>query len=124
MAAVSDVLPSPGAPTTAGTTACTGPSRAMLPVVAPVCAAGCLAAAVRLGSPCAGAVAGCALMLVGCAATLEANGPWLLWLGSQEMKELAALLAIDCATWGVKAAHGSLTPLADTTSSPVMRFTR
>ena len=64
-------------------------------------------------------------MLVGCAATLDAIGPpWLLWVGSQAMKELAALLAIDCATCGVKAAHGSLPPLADTTSSPVMRFTR
>src|SRR5437773_519633 len=115
MAAVSDVLPSPGAPTTVGTTACTGPSRAMLPVVAPTCAAaGCLAAAVRFGSPCE-AAAGCALMLEGCAATLEANGPWPLWVGSQAMKELAALLAIDCPTWGVKAAHGSLAPLAGTT---------
>src|SRR5207244_12588582 len=120
MAAVSDVLPSPGAPTTAGTTACTGPSRARLPVVAPGCAAaGCLAAAVRLGS-----AAGCALTLVGCAAKLEANDPWPLWVGSQATKELAALPAIDCATWGVKAAHGSLAAPAETTSSPVMRFTR
>src|SRR4051812_4476658 len=98
MAAVSDVLPSPGAPTTAGTRACTGPSRAMLPVVVPDWAdAGCLAAAVRLGS-----AAGCALTLVGCA-TLEANAPWPLWFCSQAAKLLAALVAIDCATCGVNA---------------------
>src|SRR5947199_10707094 len=121
MAAVSDVLPSPGAPTTAGTTACTGPSRAMLPVVAPGCAAGgCLPAAMRLGSP----PAGCAPMPGGCPATLDAIGPWPLWVGNQATKEPAALLAIDCATCGVKAAHGSLAELADTTSSPVMRLTR
>src|SRR4029079_4105354 len=97
MAAVSEVLPSPGAPTTAGTTAWTGPSRAMLPVVAPGCVAAiCLGAAARLGSP--GAAAGCALTLVGWAATLAAMGPWPIWFGSQATKELAALLAIDCAT--------------------------
>ena len=38
---------------------------------------------------------------------------WLLWLGSQATKELAALPAIDCATCGVIAAHGSLAALAD-----------
>ena len=45
-------------------------------------------------------------------------------LGSQAAKELAALPAIDCATCGVSAAHGSLEALPATTSSPVMRLTR
>jgi hypothetical protein len=55
---------------------------------------------------------------------LDAIGPWALWVGSQAMKELAALPAIDCATCGVSADHGSLPALVVTTSSPVMRFTR
>src|SRR5690348_13187480 len=88
----------------------------MLPVV-PVLA-GCLAAATRLGS----APAGCAP--AGCAATLDARGAWVLCDGSQATKELAALPAIDWATCGVNAAQGSLPVLGETTSSPVMRFTR
>src|ERR1700693_2075179 len=108
MAAVSDVLPSPGAPGTLGTMAWKGPSRAMLPVALGCAAAGCLAAAVRLpGSAGGAAAAGCAPTLEGCEATLETTAPWLLWVGSQATNELAALPAIDCATCGVKAAHGS-----------------
>src|SRR5215510_1270496 len=120
MAAVSDLLPSPGAPVTVGTMAWTGPSRAMLPVVAGL--AGDFAAAVRLGS--AGAPAGWATPFEGCDATLDAIDPWALRDGSQATKELAALPAIDWATCGVKAAQGSLPVLGETTSSPVMRFTR
>src|SRR5262252_7403270 len=90
----------------------------MLPVVAmpPVG----LAAAVRLGS----APAGWAPPPAGCAATLDATGDWALCDGSQAMKELAALPAIDWATCGVNEAQGSLPALGETTSSPVMRFTR
>src|SRR5581483_2625863 len=126
MAAVSELLPSPGAPVTAGTTAVTGPSRSMLPVVwagrAAATAAGGLAA-VRFASAGAAPVAGWTPALAGWAA-LEERAPWVAWLGSQARKELAALLAIDCATCGVRAAQGSLEALPETTSSPVMRLTR
>src|SRR2546430_16253159 len=104
MATVSDLLPSPGAPVTEGTTAIPGPSRPMLPVVGPGCAgsaaasAGCLAAARFAATTAGGALAaGCAPTLDGCA-TLEATAAWLLWLGNQATKELAALPAMDCAT--------------------------
>src|SRR5690242_260696 len=90
----------------------------MLPV-APTPGDG-LAAATRLGS----APAGWATPPEGCEATLEATGAWAPCDGSQAMKELAALPAIDWATCGVNAAQGSLPLLGETTSSPVMRFTR
>src|SRR4029453_7526802 len=103
MPAVSDLLPSPGAPVTVGMTARTGPSRVMLPVV-PVLA-DLFAAAIRLPGS---APAGWAPPAEGCDATLDATGAWALCEGSQAMKELAALPAIDWATCGVNAAQGSL----------------
>ena len=129
MAAVSDVLPSPGAPVTDGTIAVTGPSRPMLPVVGLGRCRGrragrCLAAVGALGCRGRAALRPLAVRRRSMAAP-DGDGAWLLWLGSQATKELAALPAIDCATCGVSAAHGSLlAALAETTSSPVMRLTR
>src|SRR5687767_11166004 len=114
MAAVSDLLPSPGAPVTDGTIAITGPSRPMLPVVvagsadaaatgaAAVSAGAALAAAWRLAGAAAGAATGAAAggapTLEGCA---EATAGCPPWLGSHATSWFAALPAIDCATCGV-----------------------
>src|SRR5437870_7415609 len=120
MAAVSDALPSPGAPVTEGTSAIMPPPRAeMLPVVGT--AAGVdLATATGVGFAGSGdgaAAIGWAPTPTGCPATLDAMGVWLIWLGSQAKNDPAALLAMFCATVGVNAAHGSLEPLPETTSS-------
>ena len=130
MAAVSEALPSPGAPVTDGTTAVTAPSRAMLPVVGPAAAVAAAGGARRLlGRRLAGARGRRPALRAErrrrrAARRVAATAAALLWLGSQATKELAALLAIVCATAGVIAAQGSLEALPATISSPVMRLTR
>src|SRR5262245_55067816 len=126
-ALASAVLPSPGAPLTFGTMAANGPSLLMLPVVvAGAAAVGVAAATVALAGAFASAGApsalACAPTPAGCGAAL-ATADWPRVV-SQFAKELAALPAIDCATAGVRAAHGSLAPPAEAISSPVTRLTR
>src|SRR5262245_16390289 len=126
-ALASDVLPSPGAPLTFGTTAVSGPSLLMLLVV-PTAEAGAGAPALATVDFAPGARASAveasawAPTPAGWAAAL-ATAAWPR-LVSQEVKEFAALAAIDWAIVGVIAAQGSLPPLADAISSPVTRLTR
>src|SRR6478609_742250 len=108
MAAASDLLPSPGAPVTAGTKAATWSSLPMLLVVVlDVCVAAgpCLVAVrgVRGADSVAPIPAGCPPVL-----KVVATAPCPLWVCSQATKLLAALPETDCATDGVIAAHGSL----------------
>ena len=126
MAAASDLLPSPGAPVTAGTKAATCSSRPMLPVAAlldDLRAADLLALAgargVRTTDSVAPTPAGCPVRRAG-----RDGATCAPCVGSQATKLLAALPATDCATAGVIAAHGSLDAWPETTSSPVMRLTR
>src|SRR5689334_13680727 len=131
-ALASAVLPSPGAPFTFGTVAAKGPSLPMLPVVAALAAGGCAAGGAAATACLAGgearASAGVpsallwAPMPAGCAVAL-ATADWPR-VASQDAKELAALPAIDCATVGVSAAHGSFEPPEEAISSPVTRLTR
>src|SRR5262245_7947214 len=129
-ALASDVPPSPGAPFTLGTTAAKGPSGLMLPVVEALAAAaaGAAAATACFAGPgarvsaCAPSPLPWAPTPAGCAAAL-ATADWPR-VASHEAKEFAALPAMDCATAGVSAAHGSLEPPEEAISSPVTRLTR
>src|SRR5262245_55237843 len=119
MAAVSDALPSPGAPVTAGTRALRLPSLAMLPVVwfdvdasATFFLAAGLVATSLLGTP----------TPTGGGALSATAGPFAL--GSQATKDPVALAATAWATVGVIAAQGSAEGLAGAISSPAKRFTR
>src|SRR6185295_864452 len=128
-ALASDVPPSPGAPFTLGTTAVKGPSLPMLPVVEALAggaagaggaaATACLAGAGARASACAPSPLPWAPTPAGCAAAL-ATADWPR-VASHDAKEFAALPAMDCATVGVSAAHGSLEPPAEAISSPVTR---
>src|SRR5262249_11015047 len=128
MAAVSDCVPSPGAPVTEGTTAINPPARAMLPVVgAAPAAADLLAAGPALGAGSAGVgreSLGCPPTPTGCPTLAVATLGCPLWVGSQVAKELAAFSAMARATGGVTAAQGSFEALPEISSSPVMRLTR
>ena len=112
MAAVSEVLPSPGAPLTAGTSAIRVPSLEMLPVVWSDNASFRLLAVLETG---------------GVLDTPDGSGPALeaielvFALGSQLAKEPAAFSASALATSGVMAVQGSAVEPGGTRCSPEKR---
>ena len=137
MAAVSDVLPSPGAPVTDGTIAITGPSRPMLPVVvagsagAAATGAAALSAGAAWPRPGAWRVPRPGLLL----APLPAGRRRSRAAQRRQRAVRPGSAARRRTSWrpcrrstappaGVSAAHGSLLAVAAAASSPVMRFTR